>query len=140
MGSMDSGALNRLVDRHFEQEVAGNIDGILSTFTDDIRRRSSGEVVAVGKDAARTAYRALFSDMRITKVTTTQRWTAEGALFDHSMFDAIAVGAPFGYEGRQRPFQFGMLHVFEFRDDLISREDGWTDVLTIRAQLTRDTG
>ncbi len=127
--------MDELVDRHFDREVAGDIDGVLATFVDDVSRRSSGDVISTGKDAARRAYEALFTDMRLTSCTTTERWHADGALFDWSMFHAVAIGTPFGLRGDDRPFSFSMLHVFEFRDGLIAREDGWTDILTIQRQL-----
>jgi len=40
-----------------------------------------------------------------------------------------------GLPGRGRTVRFRMLHVFEFRDGLISRENVWMDTATVLAQL-----
>jgi ketosteroid isomerase-like protein len=132
---MNRDEMDALVDRHYACEVAGDIAGLLETFTDDVSRRASCDVVSIGKDAARLGYEMLFSDLRLTAVENRQRWYTESALIDQSLFHAVAVGNPFGHEGRDRPIAFSMLHVFEFADGRISREDGWTDVLNIFRQL-----
>jgi uncharacterized protein len=48
---------------------------------------------------------------------------------------AHAIGHPFGIDGRNRELQFRLLHVFEFRAGLISRENAWLDVGAIMSQL-----
>jgi len=44
-------------------------------------------------------------------------------------------GAALGFPGRSGNVSFKILHVFEFRDDLISREVVWCDTVTIGQQL-----
>jgi hypothetical protein len=127
--------MDALVDRHYAAEVAGDIPGLLDTFTDDVSRRASCDVIGVGHDAARAGYEALFNDLRLTAVETKQRWYTENALIDQSLFHAVAIGNPFGHKGHDRQIAFSMLHVFEFAHGRISREDGWTDVLNIFKQL-----
>jgi hypothetical protein len=54
---------------------------------------------------------------------------------DESLVHARAVGKPFGFDGRDRPVTFRLLHVFEIRDGHISRENAWLDVGAIVTQL-----
>jgi predicted ester cyclase len=46
------------------------------------------------------------------------------------------VGSMFGHRGNGRRITFRMLHVFEFRDNLISRENIWLDSAAVVAQLS----
>ena len=44
-------------------------------------------------------------------------------------------GTFLGMPGNGKRITFRVLHVFEFRDDLISRENVWLDVAAIQQQL-----
>ena len=46
------------------------------------------------------------------------------------------IGELLGIPGNGRRVTFGILHVFTFRDRLISREQVWIDSGSIAAQLT----
>ena len=46
------------------------------------------------------------------------------------------IGEMVGIPGNGRRVTFGILHVFSFRDGLISREQVWVDGGSIVAQLT----
>jgi predicted ester cyclase len=46
------------------------------------------------------------------------------------------IGSMLGLPGNGRRISFRMLHVFEFRDDLISRENIWLDGAAITDQLS----
>jgi predicted ester cyclase len=46
------------------------------------------------------------------------------------------IGEMFGIPGNRRKVTFRILHVFRFRDGLISREQVWIDSSAIISQLT----
>jgi predicted ester cyclase len=46
------------------------------------------------------------------------------------------IGSMLGLPGRGRRISFRILHVFEFRDGLISRENVWLDSAGIADQLS----
>ena len=48
----------------------------------------------------------------------------------------IVTGQMLGIPGNGREISFRILHVFEFRDGLISREQVWLDTASIVQQLT----
>ena len=45
------------------------------------------------------------------------------------------MGRPFGIEGQGRLVSVRLLHIFEFRDGLIARENVWLDWAAFSAQL-----
>jgi predicted ester cyclase len=47
----------------------------------------------------------------------------------------IADGRFFGLAGKSGQVTFRLLHVFEFRDGLISRENVWSDIAGIAQQV-----
>ena len=51
--------------------------------------------------------------------------------------DCDVIGEFLGLPGNNRSVTFRIMHVFEFRDDLISREQIWLDTGSIVAQLSR---
>ncbi|ACL65099.1 protein of unknown function DUF1486 [Anaeromyxobacter dehalogenans 2CP-1] len=130
--------MDRLVDRHFEQEAHDDLDGVLSTFTEDLQHRCVGSTCGPlsGKEAVRGFYRQLFEDLRGEGVRPIARRYGEGFLVDETEWTGTIADASFcglaGWSGRAT---FRMLHVFELRGDRISREELWFDVAALRAQL-----
>jgi predicted ester cyclase len=51
------------------------------------------------------------------------------------LMTGTVIGSLLGLPGNNRRISFRILHVFEFRDGLISRENIWLDSATIIAQL-----
>jgi predicted ester cyclase len=47
----------------------------------------------------------------------------------------MAEGHPFGLDGRGGPVRTRFLHIFDFSDDLISRESAWIDPAAVQQQL-----
>jgi predicted ester cyclase len=52
------------------------------------------------------------------------------------MMTGVVIGSLLGFPGHGRRVSFRMLHVFEFRDGLISRENIWLDGAAVAAQLS----
>ncbi|MDT5074006.1 MAG: hypothetical protein QOH82_3326 [Mycobacterium sp.] len=51
------------------------------------------------------------------------------------MMTGTVIGSMLGLPGNGRQITFRILHVFEFRDGLISRENVWLDSAAIADQL-----
>jgi ketosteroid isomerase-like protein len=129
--------MDRVVEQHFAMEARADIDGILTTFTDDIEH----DVVGVpggplrGKEAARTFYEALTRELPATDAIPRHRYYGDNVLVDEVLWEARADGHPFGIDGQGRPVQVRLLHVFAFRGGLIARENLWLDWAAFAAQL-----
>ena len=129
--------MDRLINEHFEMEAKADIDGILATFTDDIEH----DVVGMpggplrGKAAARAFYEVLTRELPATDAIPRHRYYGDNLLVDEVVWEARAVGTPFGIEGKNRPVSVRLLHVFTFRDGLIARENLWLDWAAFAQQL-----
>jgi ketosteroid isomerase-like protein len=88
-----------------------------------------------GRDAARTFYRQLFADVSGERTDRRVRLYGPDFLVDEVVWHGRAIGHPFGFDGRNRPFNHRLLHVIEFRDGLIARENVWVDFAAIAQQL-----
>ena len=68
-----------------------------------------------------------------------RRYHGQGFCVTEHLIAGRAVGEVMGMSGQGRRVQLRLLHVFEFRDGLISRENPWTDTATLAQQLA-DSG
>lgn len=126
------------LDEHFGFEARDDVEGVLSTLTDDVEHDIVGWPLGPshGPAQARAFYESLFADLQDGTVRSVRRLYGEQFLVDESIWSGTAVGAPFGFEGRGRPLTFRLLHVLEFAEDgRISRENVWVDSAAIAQQL-----
>lgn len=133
--------MDEIMDRHFGFEAADDVEGVLSTLTDDVEHDIVGWPPGPGhgREGARAFYEQMFRDLSESKVTTRKRLYGDGFLVDESFWEGIASGSPFGLEGRGRPLSFRILHVLEISDDgKIRRESCWLDMAAIVQQLPQD--
>lgn len=135
---MDRQAMRTLIERHLKAEGAGDIDGAVSVYTEDVVHDAVGFPGSprTGKDAAREFYAFLTANFRTEHETPTHEyWTEDAVVMEQSMTGTV-IGEMLGLPGNGRRITFRILHVFEFRDDLISRENIWLDNAAIVAQLS----
>ena len=90
---------------------------------------------ARGKEAVRAFYERLFADIAGERTDPVRRLYGPDFLVDEVVWHGRAVGRPFGFDGGNRPFSHRLLHVLEFRDGLICRENVWLDFAAIAEQL-----
>ncbi|MFZ5618782.1 MAG: nuclear transport factor 2 family protein [Pseudomonadota bacterium] len=129
------------IDRHFGFEAQDDVAGVLSTLAADVEHDIVGWPTGPthGRDAARPFYETLFADLADGKVECRKRLYGENFLIDESHWRGRAPGRPFGIEGRNRPLEFRLLHVIEFkRGGAIAREQVWVDLAAIIGQLPQD--
>jgi hypothetical protein len=128
-----------LIDGHFRAEEQADLRAIVSGFEataeHDVAGRAGGPIHGGERIAA--FYRALLEDLRIDRFETIYRRYGEDHAVDESILHATAIGRPFGLDGRGRQIQIRVLHLFEFGQDLISRESAWLDMAALQQQLAR---
>lgn len=126
------------LNEHFGFEARDDVEGVLSTLTDDVEHDIVGWPAGPshGPEEARAFYLSLFADLADGKVEMVRRLYGENFIVDESIWSGTAAGHPFGFEGRGRPLSFRLLHVLEFAEDgRISRENVWLDSAAIAQQL-----
>jgi steroid delta-isomerase-like uncharacterized protein len=134
---VDEQAMRVLVDRHIEAEGAGDVDAAIAVYTDDVEHDVVGWPTGVlqGKDAARGFYDHLTANFRTTKDDIVRSFSTNDALVLEQLMTGVVTGEMLGMPGRGRTVTFRILHVFEFRDALICRENVWLDGASIQQQL-----
>jgi steroid delta-isomerase-like uncharacterized protein len=127
-----------LVERHLKAEGAGDVDGAIAVYTDDIEHDVVGSPGSPlhGKDAARGFYQQLTADFRTEQEQPTHRYFTEDAMILDQIMTGTVTGSFFGLPGHGKRISFRILHVFEFADGLIRRENVWLDGAAIQQQLS----
>jgi hypothetical protein len=133
--------MDRRIDEHFRFEADDDVDGVLATLAPDAEHDIVGwpSGPTRGRAGARPFYEALFDDLADGQVKTLRRLYGADFVVDESIWRGRAPGRPFGFEGRDRPVEFRLLHVFEFgHAGAIRRENVWVDLAAIASQLPQD--
>jgi hypothetical protein len=133
--------MDQKMDEHFAYEARDDVEGVLKTLAPDAEHDIVGSPTGPthGRENARPFYEALFADVTDSKVKTLKRLYGDNFLVDESLWSGVAVGRPFGLEGRNRPLSFRLLHVLEFSETgEIKRENAWLDMAAILKQLPQD--
>ncbi len=136
--TMERHEMDHLVHRHLKAEGAGDVEGCVAVYTDDIEHDVVGWPTGAtrGKDAARRFYEHLTANVRAGEEKPTHRYYTENAMTLDQQTTAVVNGSFLGMPGNGRTVTFRILHVFEFRDGLISRENVWLDGAAIQQQLS----
>lgn len=135
---MHQDQMTELVERHLKAEGAGDVEGAVAVYTDDIEHDVVGWPTGVlhGKDAARGFYKELTANFRTEDERPSRRYfTPDAMILDQEMTGTV-IGSMLGLPGNGRRITFRVLHVFEFKHGLISRENVWLDGGAIQQQLS----
>jgi len=121
-----------------EQRLQGPSTGEVAVYTADVEHDVVGSPMGVlkGPAAAQGFYEHLISDLKIEKMDKVREGFGKDFVVVEHVVDAAVPGAFLGIEGNGRSVHFRMLHVFDFRDDLICRENVWLDGGSIAHQLS----
>jgi ketosteroid isomerase-like protein len=130
--------MDALVEEHFRFEATDDVDGVLSTLLDgavhEVIPSPAGALTELAEQ--RAYYELLFDSITGDSVEPLRRCYGEDFLVDESLWHGrIEDGRPFLCDGRSGEVSFRLLHVFEFRDGKISREQVWCDLAAIQRQL-----
>ena len=133
-------AIDRIIDEHFRQEADGDVEGTLKTLTDDVVHDVVGDPAGElhGPGAVAQRYGHLFSNVRGERADVKHRLYGENFVVDDKIWTARVTGEFMGIPGHGRRISIRVLHVFEFRGGLISRENVWIDAGAAIAQLTSE--
>ena len=136
--AMDSGQMQGLVDSHMTAENHGDIDGAVAVYTEDVEHDVVGfpNSPSRGKDAARNFYAYLVANFRSESWDVLRQYFADDAMVLEQLMTGTVIGSLLGLPGNGRSISFRMMHVFEFRDGLISRENIWLDAAAVADQLS----
>jgi hypothetical protein len=115
-----------------------NEGGSVAVYTDDIEHDFVGSPIGVlhGKEAGREFYKELTANFRTEDERPSRRYVAEDALILDQEMTVTVIGSLLGLPGNGRRITFRILHVFEFKNGLISRENVWLDGGAIQQQLS----
>jgi steroid delta-isomerase-like uncharacterized protein len=135
---MDHGEMQNLVTRHLRAEEAGDVDGAISVYTDDVEHDVVGFPGSPnhGKGGARNFYEVLTANFRTEREEVLHRYLSDNAMVLEQMMTGVVIGTMLGLPGHGRRISFRILHVFEFRDGLICRENIWLDSAAVIGQLS----
>ncbi len=130
--------MDAVIDEHFRFEATDDVEGVLASLTGTVEHDVVPSPFGVLRDRqhVRAYYEMLFHDVKGESVTPVRRLYGQEFVVDESIWHGtIADGRPFLAEGRSGRVSFRILHIFEFRDGKISRENVWCDLAAIQQQL-----
>ena len=135
---MKPSEMDRLIAQHLAAENSGDPEGSVAMYTEDIEHDVVGFPSGPnhGKEAAQHFYEYLTANLKTEEMVPTHTYYAENACTVEHSYSGIVRGEFMGIPGNGRRVTFRMLHVWEFRDGKISRENVWLDGAAIAAQLT----
>ena len=135
---MNRDEMDRLIEAHLAAEKAGNPAGSVAMYTEDVEHDVVGTPHGPlhGKRAAQGFYEQLVRDIRTEEMIPIRSYYGDDFCVIEHEWRGTVPGVFLGIPGNGRRIAFRLLHVFEFRDGLISRENAWLDVGAVLQQLT----
>jgi steroid delta-isomerase-like uncharacterized protein len=136
--AISPGEMDRLIDEHIRAEVAGDTAGCVAMYTEDVEH----DVVGMphgplrGPEAAQGFYEFLTANVKTERMVPTRSYYGEDFCVIEHNWTGTVPGEFLGIPGHGRRITFRLLHVWEFRDGKISRENVWLDGAAVTAQLT----
>lgn len=129
--------MDKVFEAHCAAEAAKDVEAILGTLTDDAEHDLVGapDGVLTNRDLITGRYRTLFDSLEGDSMETLRRYHGADFFVDESRYVGRVVGDFLGIPGHNRTVDYRILHVCEFRDGKISRENVWLDVATVMQQL-----
>jgi len=129
--------MDRLIEAHLAAEKAGDPAGAVSVYVDDVEHDVVGAPHGplAGKQAAQGFYDFLVQNIRTETMEPTHSYYGDDFCVIEHRWTGTVPGQFFGIPGNGKRISFRMLHVWEFRDGKISRENVWLDGASVAAQL-----
>ena len=135
---MKTTEMDRLIGEHLAAEEAGDTDGCIEMYTDDVEHDVVGFPTGPvhGKAAAKGFYEYLVRNIKTEKMEPVHSYYGDDFCVVEHEWTGTVPGEFLGVAGNGRHISFRLLHVWEFADGRISRENVWLDGGNIVAQLT----
>ena len=135
---MSREAMDEAVNAHFGYEASDNLDGVMASLADEIEHEVIPSPVGAQRDKGgiRALYAAMFDSLKGESATPLRRYYGDDFMIDETLWTGeILDGGVFNCPGKSGRTSFRLLHVFEFKDGRISREQAWLDLAAIQHQL-----
>lgn len=135
---MTPSEMNELIERHLAAERAGNPAESVAVYTDEVEHDVVGFPTGPvrGKEAAQGFYEYLGHNFDTESMDVVHEYYGDDfCVVEHNTTGTVP-GEFLGVPGNGRRVTFRMLHVWEFCDGLISRENVWMDSGAVIAQLS----
>lgn len=134
--------MNRLIEIHLAAEKAADPAGAVSVYTDDIEHDVVGfpDGPVHGKDGAQHFYDYLTRQIHTEEMQPIHSYYGEDFCVVEHMWTGTVLGSFFGIPGHGRRISHRLLHIWEFREGRISRENVWIDGGSVMAQLSVSEG
>jgi ketosteroid isomerase-like protein len=131
--------MDEIVNQHFAYEAADDIDGVLSSLTDD----ADHEVIPSpmgpikGQAQIRQYYEMLFPCLAGGTVTPVRRLYGPDFVIDETIWHGqLADGHALLLDGKTGDIDLRILHIFNLSDDgKITREQAWGDLARVQQRL-----
>lgn len=135
---MTTDEMDRLIEEHISAEAAGDTAGCVAMYTDDVVHDVVGAPHGPlrGREAAQGFYDFLTTNIATQRMDVNRAWYGDDFCTVEHQWHGTVPGEFLGIPGHGREISFRLLHVFEFRDGRISRENVWLDGGAIVEQLT----
>jgi ketosteroid isomerase-like protein len=130
--------MDRAVNEHFGFEAADDLAGVMASLAGRIEHEIVPSPVGVQHDKAsvHAYYTMLFESVKGEGVTPLKRYYGDDFVVDETLWHGeIKDGAVFLCDGKSGKVSFRLLHIFEFQDGKIAREQAWCDLAAIQRQL-----
>ena len=126
-----------VIERHFAAENAHDVAATLATYTDDVVWDDVANPACPvrGRDAAAAMYEGIMSAIPDLHLESMSRFATGNHVVDEALATGHIHGNFLGVNGGGAPVSFRMLHVFDLRDGLISREQAWFDTASVLRQI-----
>lgn len=130
--------MDRLIEEHISAEIAGDTAGCVAMYTDDVEHDVVGAPHGPlrGREDAQAFYESLTTNIKTERMTPTRSYYGDEFCVKEHDWSGTVPGEFLGFPGEGRRIEFRLLHVWEFRDGRISRENVWLDGGAIAAQLS----
>jgi ketosteroid isomerase-like protein len=137
VGKLTHEQMDQIVNEHFGFEAQDDVNGVVGTLTEDVEHDVVGCPGSQirGRDAARKFYAGLFPALRGESVQPLRRYYGDDFMVDETLWTGYVVPAALGAQGGEGRASFRVLHLLEFRDGKIARENVWIDHAAIMKQL-----
>jgi steroid delta-isomerase-like uncharacterized protein len=117
--------MDRLIEEHLKAETAGDPAGCVAMYTDDVVHDVVGSPTGPlhGPDAARGFYKYLTQNIRTETMDRNHTWYGKDFCVIEHQWTGTVPGEFLGIPGNGRRISFRLLHVWDFADGAISREN-----------------
>ena len=135
---MTPAEMDALIEQHLTAEIAGDTNGAVAMYTDDVIHDDVGAPTGPlhGPDAAKGFYDFLTTNVKVERMDVNHAWHGDDFCVIEHQATGTVPGEFIGIPGNGKRISFRMLHLWEFKDGLMSRENVWLDGNAIAAQLT----